>query len=95
MNAPSPESGWSFGKVLAMAVALVSMVGFGVCALCGVALTIEELGSSHRAQLWQIALPLSAIGGASALALFFVVRAIVRSTRRRAADSDSTPPTNP
>jgi hypothetical protein len=95
MNAPAPESGWTFGKVLAMAVALASMVGFGVCALCGVALTIEDMGSSSRAQIWQIALPFSAIGGASALALFFVVRAIVRSTRRKPADSDSTPPPNP
>jgi membrane-bound ClpP family serine protease len=83
MNAPAPPgSGWTFAKGLAMAVAVLGMAGFGVCALCGVALSIEDFVGTSRAEIWPLALGLSAVGAAFALGLFFVVRAIVRSTRR-------------
>lgn len=82
MNAPAAGTGWNFAKVLAMIVALIAMAGFGVCALCGVALSIEDLTTNSRTEIWPLALGLSAVGAVFALGLFFVVRAIVRSTRR-------------
>jgi hypothetical protein len=82
MNAPAPGDGWTFAKGLAMAVALLGLVGFGVCALCGAALTFEDLTNAGNAGIWQLALPCALLGGAIAAGLFFVVRSIVRSARR-------------
>lgn len=82
MNAPAPGGGWTFAKGLAMAVALLGMAGFGVCALCGVALSIEDLTTNSRVEIWPLALGLSVVGAALTIGLFFVVRAIVRSARR-------------
>lgn len=81
MNAPAPEGGWNATKVVALVVVLIAMAGFGVCALCGVALSIEDLTTSSRVEIWPLALGLSAVGGVIALGLFFVVRSIVRSAR--------------
>lgn len=82
MNTPAPEGGWTAVKAVALVISLIAMAGFGLCALCGVALSIEDLTTNSRIEIWPLALGLSAIGGAAAIALFFGVRAIVRSTRR-------------
>jgi hypothetical protein len=78
----SSGDGWTFAKGLAMALAVLGMAGFGLCALCGVALSIEDLASANHAEIWPIALLLSAFGAAVTLALFLVARSIVRSARR-------------
>lgn len=84
MNAPAPDGGgWTIAKGLAMALAVLGMAGFGLCALCGVALSVEDLTTANRSMgIWQLALLMSAFGGAIAFALFLVARSIVRSARR-------------
>jgi hypothetical protein len=36
-----PESGWSVGKVIAVILGLIGMVGFGVCTLCGTVIAFD------------------------------------------------------
>ena len=36
-----PPSGWTFGKIVGAVVGIISMVGFGVCSLCGLVLAVD------------------------------------------------------
>lgn len=80
MNESSPPpkvtgTGWGFLKVLGLIFALLVMVGFGICGLCGLFIAADD--ARYRSD----ALMLSGIGLAIAVAFFFVVRAILRSGR--------------
>jgi uncharacterized membrane protein len=55
-----PESGWSVGKVIAVILGLIGMVGFGVCTLCGTIIAFDM----HDSEIWILVL-----GGAAMTAL--------------------------
>jgi hypothetical protein len=75
------ESGWSAGKVLGLIFGLLVMVGFGVCGLCGLVMSVSERNA------WTIALPMGIPGVVIAFCGFLLVRRMVRAARRQ------TPPT--
>ena len=49
---PPNESGWSVGKVIAVILGLIGMVGFGVCTLCGTFLAFDM----HDSEIWILVL---------------------------------------
>jgi len=68
-----PESGWSVGKVIAVVLGLIGMVGFGVCTLCGtvIAFDMNDMG------IW-----IPVLGGAVMTALStWLVSAMFRKAR--------------
>ena len=68
-----PESGWSVGKVLAVVLGLIGMVGFGVCTLCGTVAAFDM----HDSEIWILVL-----GGAAMTALStWLVVAMFRKAR--------------
>ena len=80
MNAPGPGPGWNFPKAFGMAVMVLLMGGFGLCALCGVAISLDS--GSDRGIL-ELALVCTAVGLAVVVGAAFGARAIWRATRRR------------
>ena len=72
---PVTGTGWGFLKVLGLIIALIVMLGFGVCGLCGVLMAVNDPKYATEA------LTMGAIGLAISVAFFFLVRAIIRSGR--------------
>jgi hypothetical protein len=85
---PNRSDGWTVMKGLAMAVAVLAMAGFGLCTLCGFALTVEDLGNGPRGGIWQLALVCSAVGALITFVLFLAVRGLVRSVRPKTPPHD-------
>ena len=80
MNAPGPDPGWNFPKALGMAVMVLLMGGFGLFALCGVAISLD---SGSDGGMLELALACALAGAAIVTGAAFGARAILRSTRRR------------
>lgn len=80
MNEPESGSdgGWSVGKVLGLVVGLLGMAGFGFCGLCGIVLGMGSGGSEMS-----FILTCGVAGLVVAGVFFLLVRAIIRSARRK------------
>ena len=80
MNAPGPgsEGGWNGARVLGMIVAVVGMVGFGICSLCGIA-----VGVSDNGRYWGTVLAFVIPGLILTLLFIWLARTIVRRVKRK------------
>ena len=78
MNEPDPgsEGGWNGARVLGMIVAVIGMVGFGVCSLCGIALGIGD-------KYWGTILAFVIPGLILTFLFFLLARTIVRRVKRK------------
>jgi hypothetical protein len=65
--------GWTVGKVIGLVVGLVGMIGFGVCSLCGLAMSFQSR------ELFGVILMFSVPGLILAVLCFVLVRKILRS----------------
>jgi biotin transporter BioY len=80
MNEPDPgsEGGWNAARVVGMIVAVVGMVGFGVCSLCGIAMGVSDNGRYWSAIIWFV------IPGFILTFLFILLaRSIARRVKRK------------
>jgi hypothetical protein len=69
-----PGSGWTGAKVIGLIVGLFGMVGFGVCSLCGLAMSFQSHG-----ELLSTILIFSVPGLVLAVLCFLLVRKVIRS----------------
>lgn len=69
---PGP-SGWSFGKVVGMALGIIGMVGFGVCTLCGVVISFD----GNMGGIWPFVLAGAFMTGLSV----WLIRTMLRKAR--------------
>lgn len=75
---PGPEGGWNGARVLGMIVAVVGMVGFGVCSLCGIAIGIGDSG-----RYWGTVLAFVIPGVILTLLFILLARTIIRRVKRK------------
>jgi biotin transporter BioY len=69
-------TGWTAGKVIGLAVGLIGMIGFGVCSLCGLAMSFQSPDALGVVLMF-------AVPGLIVAALcFLLVRKMVRSARK-------------
>jgi hypothetical protein len=81
MNEPGQDSGgggWNVAKVLGLLVGLLGMAGFGFCGLCGIVLGVGSGGHDMG-----FILTCGIAGLVIAGVFFLLVRAMIRSARRR------------
>jgi len=78
-----PESGWSVGKVLAVVLGLIGMVGFGVCTLCGTVIASD----SHDSEIWIMVL----LGAVMTALSTWLVMAMFRKAREARERNDNYP----
>ncbi len=80
MNEPKAgsEGGWNAARVLGMIVAVVGMVGFGVCSLCGIA-----MGISDRGRYWSTVLGFVIAGLVLTFLFILLARTILRRVKRK------------
>lgn len=69
-----PGSGWTAAKVIGLIVGLLGMIGFGVCSLCGLAMSFQS-----RGELFSVILMFSVPGLILAVLCFLLVRKMIRS----------------
>lgn len=82
-----PESGWSVGKVIAVILGLIGMVGFGVCTLCGVVFGLD-MGDG---EIWLLTLAGAAMTALSTWLVTTMFRK-AREARERGSDQDRNSP---
>jgi hypothetical protein len=70
-----PAPGWTVGRVIGFVFGLLSLVGFGVCGLCGVSISLE--GRHVNTEI----LTLTALGLAAASLSFLLLRWIWRRVK--------------
>lgn len=74
MEEPSqPPSGWSFGKVVGVIIGFIGMAGFGVCTLCGLAISFD----SSMDGIW----PFVLAGGVMTFLSVWLIRVIFRKVQ--------------
>lgn len=85
-----PESGWSVGKVIAVILGLIGMVGFGVCTLCGVVFGLD-MGDG---EIWLLTLAGAAMTALSTWLVTTMFRKAreAREARERSSDQDRNSP---